>query len=584
MAEYCNPLDLNYKYQHYGKSAHREGADPTLIYFKDKYYLFVSMSAGFYYSDDLFHWNWHEKRDLDMYNYAPDVRQHGEYLYFTSSSRSKSCNIWRTKDPLSDQFEVVSSPFPFWDPDLFFDDDGRAYLYWGCGNIEPIWCIEMDPEKMTPIGEKVAVIDQNIAQHGWERFLFPGKEPEKRSFPMNIIMAFLNRKGYPYMEGAYMNKWNGKYYLQYAAPGTEYHIYGDGYYVGDSPKGPFTFMPNTPFSLKPSGFITGAGHGSTIEDKYGNLWHAATMRISVNESFERRVGLFPAALDQDGMLYCNQNFADYPVVVPDGKFDANALTPQYMLLSYQKPVTASSSIPGHMPELAVDESIRTWWCAEGCNGEWIQVDLGQVYAPHSIQLNFADEAVPVRKVDKSQRSSIDTNMRYVDSGLDLRTRYILEGSEDGESWFTIQDLSKADTDLPHPYFILENGIKLRYVRLTGVELPYGKKLAVSGIRVFGLGSGAKCAPVTECTAKMEDPMTCRLKWKPIAHAQGYNIRYGIAPDKLYNSWLVYNASEVLITTLNADQNYYYAVDSFNENGITNGYTMPIEKKAPPISR
>lgn len=36
MAEYCNPLDLNYKYQHYGKSAHREGADPTLVYFKGK--------------------------------------------------------------------------------------------------------------------------------------------------------------------------------------------------------------------------------------------------------------------------------------------------------------------------------------------------------------------------------------------------------------------------------------------------------------------------------------------------------------------------------------------------------------------
>ena len=33
----------------------REGADPTLVYFKGKYYLFVSMSAGFWYSDDLLH-------------------------------------------------------------------------------------------------------------------------------------------------------------------------------------------------------------------------------------------------------------------------------------------------------------------------------------------------------------------------------------------------------------------------------------------------------------------------------------------------------------------------------------------------
>lgn len=53
--------------------------------------------------------------------------------------------------------------------------------------------------------------------------------------------------------------------------------------------------------------MTGAGHGSTIADKYGNYWHASTMRISVNHDFERRVGLFPAGFDKDGVLFCNQN-------------------------------------------------------------------------------------------------------------------------------------------------------------------------------------------------------------------------------------------------------------------------------------
>ena len=28
MKEFCNPLNLNYKYQHYGAYAHREGAEP----------------------------------------------------------------------------------------------------------------------------------------------------------------------------------------------------------------------------------------------------------------------------------------------------------------------------------------------------------------------------------------------------------------------------------------------------------------------------------------------------------------------------------------------------------------------------
>ena len=56
------------------------------------------------------------------------------------------------------------------------------------------------------------------------------------------------------------------------------------------------------FSYKPGGFIPGAGHGSTMEDATGSLWHTATMRISVNHNFERRVGLWPAGFDEDGEL------------------------------------------------------------------------------------------------------------------------------------------------------------------------------------------------------------------------------------------------------------------------------------------
>lgn len=97
--EYCNPLDLAYKFQHYGKAAHREAADPTLVLFKGTYYLFASMSAGFYYSNDLASWQWHENRNLDMYLYAPDARQIGDYLYFCASSKGESSTIWRTKAP-----------------------------------------------------------------------------------------------------------------------------------------------------------------------------------------------------------------------------------------------------------------------------------------------------------------------------------------------------------------------------------------------------------------------------------------------------------------------------------------------------
>ena len=64
----------------------------------------------------------------------------------------------------------------------------------------------------------------------------------------------------------------------------EFNIYGDGVYESDSPLGPFHVAGNNPYSYKPGGFLRGAGHGSTMEDKYENLWHTATMQISKNHN------------------------------------------------------------------------------------------------------------------------------------------------------------------------------------------------------------------------------------------------------------------------------------------------------------
>ena len=48
-----------------------------------------------------------------------------------------------------------------------------------------------------------------------------------------------------------MTKLNGKYYLQYAAPGTEYKSYCDGVYVSDKPLGPFKLALIIPFPTNP---------------------------------------------------------------------------------------------------------------------------------------------------------------------------------------------------------------------------------------------------------------------------------------------------------------------------------------------
>jgi hypothetical protein len=59
-----------------------------------------------------------------------------------------------------------------------------------------------------------------------------------------------------------------------------------------------------------------------------------------------------------------------------------------------------------------------------------------------------------------------------------------------------------------------------------------------------------------------------ITWDAQKNVQGYNVLWGIAPDKLYSSWLVYDKNSLELRSLSVDQGYYFAVEAFNENGIS----------------
>ena len=330
MKIYCNPLNFGYKYQFNKQNdgsvvASREAADPSLIRFQGKYLLFPSMTAGFLYSEDLAHWEFQPTEHLPIYDYAPDVRAAGEYLYFCASSHEEGV-FYRTRDPFGDEYERIEGAFPFWDPDLFVDEDGKFYFYWGSSTTEPLYGIELDPATMQPVGEKVALCAIDTGRKGYER---NGENhvPSRSKEEMERILEGLNQKNMPesmkeaarnyimerpYMEGAWVNKHNGAYYLQYGTPSSARNIYGDGVYVSDRPLGPYVLAKNNPYSYKPGGFLPGAGHGSTMEDADGSVWHISTMRICKNHNFERRIGLWPAGYDADGELSATSATATGP--------------------------------------------------------------------------------------------------------------------------------------------------------------------------------------------------------------------------------------------------------------------------------
>jgi xylan 1,4-beta-xylosidase len=572
----CNPLNLAYRFQDMTvgpfRSVNREGADPSIVMFKGRLYLFLSMSGGFWHSEDMINWAFVATPSLPNYDYAPDVREVDGALVVCASHPTKAGNFYRSADPLAGVWEEIPGSLVIWDPNLFQDDDGRLYLYWGCSNKTPIWGVELDRKTFRPLGERVALLESDTASHGWERTGVNHNPKAMEGAIPRILTALMGDA--PYIEGPWMTKQGGRYYLQYSAPGTQINTYADGCYMAETPLGPLTYSPHSPFSSKPGGFMPAAGHGSTFQDRHGNWWHAATMRISKNHMFERRIGIFPAGFDADGVLFCNQEFADYPMAIPDGPADPWSLSAQAMLLSYKRPVTASSAAANHPASFAVDEDCTTWWVAEDATrGHWLCVDLGEGAHVQAIQVNFADHRLQPPKIDKKNRRLTALWQRYIDP-IDPPQEFLLEGSLDGKTWTVLRDARGGDAMLPHDYVVLPAATPYRFVRLTAHAQPYGGAAAVSGLRVFGRGAGAPPPAVTPSAVRV-GPLNARIEWPASPGAHGYNVCYGLGPNTLYKSWLLYGQTHLDLGALNAGHEYWVTVDAFNANGVTRGAPVVI---------
>jgi len=574
---YINPLDIDYRYnfeQINPGVSYRTGADPAIVNHKGAYYLFMTLADGYWRSTDLIHWQfitpsmwpgggivapavWSDDDRLILQPSMSFTRP-GSIYVSTAPETGKLDYLVRVMpdlpgavDKLPEQMKPDEVPPGPWDPGLLKDDDGQWYLYWGSSNVFPIY------------GQKIAFADGKLIyqthaeplfklhpeEHGWERF---GRD--------HSGLLANGQPTAPYVEGAWMTKAGGRYYLQYGAPGTEFNAYANGTYVSDKPLGPFTYAPYNPIAYKPGGFVHGAGHGSTFQDRYGNWWNTGTPWIGYNWTFERRIDLLPGKIYPDGQMAFSSRFADFPFYVPTSKIDdPDRLFTGWMLLSYRKSATASSTMGEFSASRVTDEDPQTFWVAAANKpGETLTVDLGKIDTVRAVQVNFADYK----------------SGRFADAP-DIYTEFTLQASADGQHWQEIARTRPPRRDRPNAYVELAQPASARFIRYVHGHVG-AINLAISDIRVFGNAAGpAPARPTNVSASRHADQRDATIHWQQVPGAVGYNIRFGIRPDRLtltHQLWAGELGNGATLTkelrSLNVGAPYWVAIEAFNESGVS----------------
>lgn len=533
-----NPMNVSSRFQ-FNTPSRRETADPVIEYYKGKYYLFASHSSGYWSSPDLKDWDYIPCKTIETINeFAPAILVTDDAVYFMATGKAR---IYKNANPDIDQWEELklNCDLEVGDPAFFKDDDGRVYIYWGLSNSAPVRGVEVNiNDGFRRIGDPVDLIIHDDKKKGWE---VPGINNEQT-----------DKAGWN--EGPTVIKVDGLYYLQYAAPGTEFDIYANSCYVSTSPLGPYSCMPDNPFSIKPRGFIASAGHGHTFRDKYGNFWHVASMLVGVREAYERRVGLFPTFFD-NGYMHSRTVFTDYPFILPDKKVDfaVEDLSTGVNLLSKNKSVKASSNKNGFEASKASDENIKTWWAASSGNiGEWLQMDLGKNMKVNAVQVAFADEGF---------------NSFRNDANIPIY-RYTVSYSTDGNNWSPLVDRSRNTKDQIYEMIMLDDPVYARYIKVENKGMFNVGNFSIADLRVFGSAESKVPEGVTglEVTRNTNDYRRISFKWNSLPEAgTGYVLRWGSKPDRINNAVVVYD-NNAEFGFFHKYQSYYFTIQAFNESG------------------
>ena len=405
---------------------------------------------------------------------VPGVATDGKIIYACSMN---SKDLFSSTDPRAESGPEAATldSDRYGDADIFIDDDGRVYMYYGWSQLLPIQVVELDPRNgFKEKGKPVVCFFGDPENNGFER-----RRKE------DVIFPFFNHRPYfpeeiPWIEGPWMVKHNGKYYLQYAAIGLEFLSYSHGVYVSDSPMGPFQYSQHNPLTFKPPGSLPAPGMAAPSTTKGKPVDHLHDP-ILLRAEGSGELALYPTAVDARGSCTRTRLSATTPVYPGSRK---TRLTTIFRLdaLSNRKYVETSSTLEGFEPRNAVDENFMTFWSAQtGKPGEYMTVDLGKECRIHALQINFDRKDAKTDGVGPGFAMGMNAK---TDKNVQQQS-YTLQVSSDNRNWTMVIDKSDNKVAIQHDYAELTEPLTARYVKLTNVWTPDGGKFAVKDLRVFG---------------------------------------------------------------------------------------------------
>ncbi|MBI4662890.1 MAG: family 43 glycosylhydrolase, partial [Verrucomicrobia bacterium] len=367
---YCNPLPMDS-----GGGASAAG-DVTVIRDGGKYFMYCT-GGGAWISGDLVNWTFQRVANVPV---APDVVKYNGAFYLCGNSGP----LFKADNPLGPFTSVGNWPQatngwygPF-DMHLFIDDDNEPYLYYPGRGVTGIFVVPLDPNDLTQFAGQPKRLFTFNKDHVWERY---GEMNEYTEVA--------------WIEGPWVQKHNGTYYLEYSASGTQWKTYAEGYYTAKRPTGPFTYAPNNPLLRRTDGLVTGTAHGSIVEGPDQRLWQFYTIVLS-NPPGGRRVGMDPIAFDKVGNM--SVRITDTPqgapgVVADPAKDGDSGSIP--VSINKVRAMNAqsrfSSQQPGRDAAYAVDNSSGTWWEPGPTDAQpTLTLDLGPATRFDAVQLFTID--------------------------------------------------------------------------------------------------------------------------------------------------------------------------------------------------